>query len=115
MPNVSGDAYLNELGRELKAEIGFIWTGPDVVSETISVESIRELAAVIQRKPVIWDNLHANDYDNRRYFVGPYAGRSAGTQRRSSRDTHEPELPVRIELYTDYVTRYVPQSRRRVE
>lgn len=75
-PTVSEDAYLNELGGSLRPDIGFIWTGPDVLSETISVKSIRELAAVIQRKPVIWDNIHANDYDNRRYFAGPFAGRS---------------------------------------
>ena len=75
VPDVPNDAYLNELGTELNPEIAFIWTGPDVISETISVESIRELAVVIKRKPVIWDNLHANDYDNRRYFVGPYTGR----------------------------------------
>ncbi|MFP6581286.1 MAG: beta-N-acetylglucosaminidase domain-containing protein [Candidatus Hydrogenedentota bacterium] len=75
VPDVPGDAYLNELGGALHSDIGFVWTGPDVLSETISVESIRELATVIQRKPVIWDNIHANDYDNRRYFAGPFAGR----------------------------------------
>lgn len=75
VPDVPGDAYLKELGTELNSEIAFLWTGPNVISETISVESIRELAAVIKRKPVIWDNIHANDYDNRRYFAGPYAGR----------------------------------------
>lgn len=73
--DVPGDAYLNELGGALDPAIAFLWTGPDVISETISVESIRELAGVIKRKPVIWDNIHANDYDNRRYFAGPYAGR----------------------------------------
>ena len=25
---------------------------------------------------IIWDNLHANDYDQRRMFLGPYCGRS---------------------------------------
>lgn len=28
--------------------------------------------AVVDRKPMIWDNLHANDYDQRRLFLGPY-------------------------------------------
>lgn len=74
-PDVANDACLNELGTELNPEIAFLWTGPNVISETISVESIRELAGVIKRKPVIWDNIHANDYDNRRYFAGSYAGR----------------------------------------
>jgi protein O-GlcNAcase/histone acetyltransferase len=29
----------------------------------------------LQRKPVLWDNLHANDYDMTRIFLGPYSGR----------------------------------------
>ena len=31
---------------------------------------------MLKRKPLIWDNLHANDYDQRRLFLGPYVGRS---------------------------------------
>jgi protein O-GlcNAcase/histone acetyltransferase len=27
---------------------------------------------------VLWDNLHANDYDQRRLYLGPYAGRTTG-------------------------------------
>lgn len=50
--------------------------GPKVISSVISEASIDELMAVIQRPPVIWDNLHANDYDQRRLFLGPYVGRS---------------------------------------
>ncbi|MFQ6677051.1 MAG: beta-N-acetylglucosaminidase domain-containing protein [Fidelibacterota bacterium] len=73
--DVAGNPYLNELGRLLHPEIGFFWTGPDVISSEISVESIRELRQVINRKPVIWDNLHANDYDIRQMFFGPYSGR----------------------------------------
>ena len=38
--------------------------------------SIEELSEVLKRPPVIWDNLHANDYDQRRLFLGPYDGRS---------------------------------------
>ncbi len=54
------------------------FTGPKVISKVISVESIEELSAVIKRPPVIWDNIHANDYDQRRLFLGPYDGRSVG-------------------------------------
>lgn len=42
----------------------------------ISVESIDELTSVIKRHPVIWDNIHANDYDQQSLFLGPYVGRS---------------------------------------
>jgi protein O-GlcNAcase/histone acetyltransferase len=66
---------LLELGRKLNPAIQVLWTGPEIVSETITPESIQELAEVIQRKPIIWDNLHANDYDLRRIYMGPYSGR----------------------------------------
>ena len=68
--------YLQELGQSLDPSIQFLWTGPEIISETIPVESIRELRSVIHRKPLLWDNLHANDYDMRRLYLGPYAGRS---------------------------------------
>lgn len=54
----------------------FFHSGPRVISKEISVESIKEVTDVIKRPPVIWDNLHANDYDQRRLFLGPYSGRS---------------------------------------
>lgn len=74
--DIKGNAYLNELGELLHEEIGIFWTGPKVVSVEIKVESIKELQQVIKRKPIIWDNLHANDYDIRQIFFGPYSGRS---------------------------------------
>ena len=30
---------------------------------------------MLRRKPVIWENFHANDYDIRRVYAGPLAGR----------------------------------------
>ena len=52
------------------------FAGPKVVSQTIDIESIDELTSVLKRKPVIWDNIHANDYDQRRLFLGPHKGLS---------------------------------------
>ena len=43
-----------------------------MVSHLISVESIDEVTSVLQRAPVIWDNIHANDYDPQRLFLGPF-------------------------------------------
>jgi protein O-GlcNAcase/histone acetyltransferase len=74
-PTVAASPYLNELGEALAPDILVLWTGTEIVSETIPVESIQELQRVLRRKPVIWDNLHANDYDMRRLHLGPYAGR----------------------------------------
>ncbi|MBI3853165.1 MAG: beta-N-acetylglucosaminidase domain-containing protein [Verrucomicrobia bacterium] len=67
--------YLREIGERLDRDIDIFWTGPEIVSETISRASMRELQTVLKRKPLLWDNLHANDYDLRRIYLGPYAGR----------------------------------------
>lgn len=61
-----------------KVNYSFVFTflkidlGPKVVSHKISVESIDEVSSVLKRAPVIWDNIHANDYDPQRLFLGPY-------------------------------------------
>ena len=51
--------------------------GPMVVSSTINLSSVEELTRLFGRPPLIWDNLHANDYDRRQLFLGPYSGRPA--------------------------------------
>ena len=73
---LSGSLYLNLIGDKLHANIRVMWTGNTVISNRISTRSIKKLIKVIKRRPVIWDNLHANDYDQRRLYLGPYAGRS---------------------------------------
>ncbi|PNF16001.1 hypothetical protein B7P43_G04618 [Cryptotermes secundus] len=75
-PNVQNSEYLNTLGSKLAPEIDIMWTGPKVISRLLTVESIEEITDVLRRPPVIWDNLHANDYDQKRVFLGPYSGRS---------------------------------------
>lgn len=50
--------------------------GSKVISRHLSKENIQEITEVLRRPPVIWDNLHANDYDQKRVFLGPYSGRS---------------------------------------
>lgn len=59
-----------------------LWTGPIVVSKRIPTLGIRDLARLLKRPIVLWDNLHANDYDQRRVFLGPYAGRPLALRRR---------------------------------
>ena len=72
---LGGPDYLSALSRELLPEIDVFWTGPEIISREITVAHVQELQTQLRRKPVIWDNLHANDYDGRRFFCGPYAGR----------------------------------------
>jgi protein O-GlcNAcase/histone acetyltransferase len=73
--HLGGEGCLEVIGRELDPGIDVFWTGPEIISREITVEHAREVASVLRRKPLIWDNLHANDYDGRRFFCGPYAGR----------------------------------------
>ncbi|KAM3622768.1 uncharacterized protein V6R79_002877 [Siganus canaliculatus] len=75
-PSVSQSSYLHTVGDNLLPGIDILWTGPKVVSHKISVESIDEVSSVLKRAPVIWDNIHANDYDPQRLFLGPYKDRS---------------------------------------
>ncbi|XP_015203319.1 protein O-GlcNAcase isoform X1 [Lepisosteus oculatus] len=75
-PNVSQSPYLRTVGEKLLPGIQVLWTGPKVVSKDITVESIEEVSKILKRAPVIWDNIHANDYDQKRLFLGPYKGRS---------------------------------------
>jgi protein O-GlcNAcase/histone acetyltransferase len=72
---LGGAGYLETVGRELLPQIDMFWTGPDIISREITVAHIQELQTRLRRKPVIWDNLHANDYDGRRFYCGPYSGR----------------------------------------
>ncbi|PKK17631.1 protein O-GlcNAcase-like [Columba livia] len=81
-PSPSQSCYLLTLGQELLPGIGVIWTGPKVVSQELSATLLEEVEGVLQRRPVIWDNLYANDYDCRRVFLGPYTGRAPGLMSR---------------------------------
>lgn len=74
---LGGEGYLETVGRELAPEIDVFWTGPEIVSECITAAHARQIAERLRRPPVIWDNLHANDYDGRRFYCGPYDGRPA--------------------------------------
>jgi protein O-GlcNAcase/histone acetyltransferase len=73
---LGGAGYLDEIGRLLDPGIDVLWTGPEIVSAEIPVESIERLSRRLRRPPVIWDNLFANDYDFSRLYCGPYSGRS---------------------------------------
>lgn len=70
-------AYLQTLGAELCANIDICWTGPEIISPELTADSLRTLATVLKRKPVVWENFHANDYDIRRIHAGPLGGRES--------------------------------------
>lgn len=75
-PSVSNSEYLLTVGSKLALDIDVLWTGPRVISKELTRESLHEVTESLRRPPVIWDNIHANDYDQKRVFLGPYSGRS---------------------------------------
>ncbi len=73
---LGGAGYLETIGRELEPGIDVLWTGPEIISREIALRHIQEVQTLLRRRPIIWDNLHASDYDGRRFYCGPYAGRA---------------------------------------
>ena len=73
---LGGDGYLDTIGNELESDVEILWTGPEIISREITVAHVDELTRRLRRAPLLWDNLHANDYDGRRFYAGPYSGRS---------------------------------------
>jgi protein O-GlcNAcase/histone acetyltransferase len=97
---LGGKDYLATVGRELATEIDIFWTGPEIISREITIAHVQEVEAVLRRKPLIWDNLHANDYDGRRFFCGPYSGRAPELRERAS--------GLLINPNTEFPLNYVP-------
>jgi beta-N-acetylglucosaminidase-like protein len=71
--------YHRELAQRLRRGIGVGWTGPGVLSESVSGEEARTRAACIRHHPVVlWDNYPANDTVlSNNLHLGPLTGRSA--------------------------------------
>ena len=72
---LGGKGYLDRLGERLDPSIDIFWTGPEIISSSIAEDHLAALAQTLRRPPLIWDNLHANDYDLRRLYTGPISGR----------------------------------------
>ncbi len=93
-PDVKTSPYLRTLGEHLDPHVEVFWTGPEVVSPEISPESIREVAQVLRRRPLLWDNLHASDYTVHRLHLGPYRGRPLELRREVSGILSNPNTPL---------------------
>jgi len=76
VPTIATSEYLKTIGAKLPMDIDIMWTGDKVIPKDITVASLDAITEVLKRPLVIWDNEHANDYDQRRIYLGPYSGRS---------------------------------------
>ena len=110
--------YLDALRSRLRQEVIVMWTGPAVVSPTISCADADAYAAAIGRKPLVWDNFPVNDFAPDKLMVGPYEGRSMDLPACLAGIVANPSPLVatnRISLFTvaDYLrnpSRYSPEE-----
>ncbi|KAK5968462.1 putative hyaluronoglucosaminidase [Trichostrongylus colubriformis] len=84
VPSLQHSEYLTTLGEKLINDVHILWTGPRVISRHITVEHIRNVSKVLRRRPLIWDNLHANDYDQKRVFMGEFSGRPVALKKETA-------------------------------
>jgi hypothetical protein len=73
-------SYLETLGELLPPEIQIYWTGEEVCSREVSVGHLRDVAARLRRKPLLWDNYPVNDGPRMSKFLHlrGFTGRPAG-------------------------------------
>lgn len=67
--------YTLTLGERLHPSIGVFWTGPQVVSPSITAAHVRQITKTLRRKPLLWDNYPVNDYNRSTLNIGPLRGR----------------------------------------
>ena len=68
--------FLETLAQYLPPNIPCFWTGPSVVSNTITLGHMRRIAKKIKRPLLLWDNYPVNDLSMRdELHIGPLTGR----------------------------------------
>lgn len=109
--------YLTTLCRDLDKSIHIFWTGKHVVSRAITTRDISKVTALLKRKPLIWDNLFANDYIPDTILRFPYRNRSTTIVRTTTGilinpmnqyEQSKPLIYTAAQFINDPV-RYVPQ------
>ena len=67
--------YRELFGRLLDPEVVVYWTGPEVVSPTITRADLDAAADGFGHELLLWDNYPVNDFAPERLFLGPLTGR----------------------------------------
>ena len=75
--NIQKNEYLKVLAEDIDPSISILWTGDEVVSQSIPQKGIKELKSLFSNPIIIWDNYYANDYCPSRFYIGPYKGRKS--------------------------------------
>ena len=66
--------YLSDLSKILNQDVRVFYCGKNVVCKTITKYS--KIKKILCNKIIYWDNYYANDYCPRRFFIGPFIGRT---------------------------------------
>ena len=53
--------YLADLGRLLDPAVGVFWTGEEVCAREFGLAHLRDVGAILRRRPTLWDNYPVND------------------------------------------------------
>jgi hyaluronoglucosaminidase len=69
-------AYTKAIGEQIDQGVEMFWTGPEVCSASITAGDARKIAALLHRKPIIWDNYPVNDMFPWRPLMAPVKGRA---------------------------------------
>ena len=75
--NLNSNVYLKTLCKGIDPSIAILWTGNEVVSESITKKDIKELQSLFPNPIIIWDNYYANDYCPSKFYIGPFNGRKS--------------------------------------
>jgi hyaluronoglucosaminidase len=68
--------FLEKLAETLPRAVATMWTGPKVVSPTITAADVRRIRARIRRPIILWDNYPVNDLSmSAEMHLGPVTGR----------------------------------------
>jgi len=75
--------YWQALAHDLDPAVDVLWTGPEVLSPTVTTQDVRQIRQDLGHPVILWDNYPVNDYTYvvqhaPRLFLGPVEGRGAG-------------------------------------
>jgi hyaluronoglucosaminidase len=99
------DTYRSRFDSLLDPAVQIFWTGPGVISTTITTSDISATQRAFPRhRLLIWDNYPVNDGAPSRLFLGPLQGRSPGLYRYSPAimfNELQEQAPSHIPLFTE--------------
>jgi hypothetical protein len=76
--------YLGDLAAGIPDNVPVFWTGPRIVSKTITPGELLFITKLFKQNVIIWDNFYANDYCPAKLFLAPFTGRSRNALKKTS-------------------------------